>query len=556
MGHRRWRELVPGSLPPAAFAAVALLVVPLMLTSCSSTPAEQVAYEVDGALTTYNPNTVVGAASAAPQAFARVLTGFGYHGPDGQIVADHDFGTVSLVGREPLLLDYTVADNAVYSDGKPVTCDDMVLAWAAQSGRLPGFYAASHAGYADITSIDCTPGQKKAHVTFAADRSFTDYSQLFTATSMMPSHVLADLLGIDVTTALQNNDVVAVGRIADAWNTIWDLKPGINPRWFPSSGPYKIDSVRPDGAVVLVANDRWWANKPVTKQITVLPRGAEVEQHLKSGSVDVVDVATGLVGGLAVPDGYQRTDGPSAGIQQLIFSGQGALAAPAARRAVALCAPRDAIAAQASVPIANARLNPAADDVFGAAEGAAANNQFGAANAVAARAALNNTPLTVRIGYQTPNARLNAVVGAITKACAPAGITVQDVSSDGTGPRTLAGNQVDALLASTGGATGSGSSGSSAIDAYDLHTGDGNNLSGYSNPKVDVVIDKLAVTTDPKTVAQLLSDGAAVLWNDMPTLPLYRQQRTLIASKKMYGVSSNPTRWGAGWNMDRWVLRQ
>ena len=34
------------------------------------------------------------------------------------------------------------------------------------------------------------------------------------------------------------------------------------------------------------------------------------------------------------------------------------------------------------------------------------------------------------------------------------------------------------LLASTGGATGSGSTGSSAMDAYDLHTGNGNNLSG------------------------------------------------------------------------------
>jgi peptide/nickel transport system substrate-binding protein len=556
MAHRRWRELTPRSLPPAVLAAVALLVMPLTLTSCVATPAQQVDYEVDGALTTYNPNTVEGAASAAPQAFARVLTGFGYHGPDGQIVADHDFGTVSVVGREPLLVDYTIADNAVYSDGKPITCDDMVLAWAAQSGRLPGFFAASHAGYADITAIDCTPGQKKAHVTFSAERPFTDYLQLFTATSMMPSHVVADLLGIDVTTALQNNDAPAVGRIADAWNTMWDLKPGINPRWFPSSGPYKIDSVRSDGSVVLVANDRWWATKPVTKQITVWPRGTDVAQRLKSGSVDVVDVATGLVGGLTVPDGYQRGDSPSAGIQQLIFSGQGALAAPAARRAVALCTPRDTIAAQAGVPIADARLYPATDDTYGAAESTAANNQFVAANADAARAALNNTPLTVRIGYQTPNARLNAVVGAITKACAAAGITVQDVSSDGTGPRTLTANQVDVLLASSGGATGSGSSGSSAVDAYDLHTGNGNNLSGYSNPKVDGVIDKLAVTTDPKDVARLLSDGAAVLWNDIPTLPLYRQQRTLITSKKMYAVNSNPTRWGAGWNMDRWMLRQ
>ena len=262
--------------------------------------------------------------------------------------------------------------------------------------------------------------------------------------------------------------------------------------------------------------------------------------------MDVVDVATGSVGGLSVPDGYQRTDTSSAGIQQLVFSGQGPLAVPAARRAVASCTPRDTIAGDVGVPVSNARLNPANDDAFGAAEDAAANNLYVAANADAARAALNNTPLTVRIGYQAPNARLNAVVSAIAKACAPAGITVQDVSSEPTGPQTLQANEIDALLASTGGATGSGSSGSSAIDAFDLHTGNGNNLSGYSNPQVDGIIDKLAATSDPKEVARLLGDGASVLWNDMPTLPLYRQQRMLVSSKKMSAVSRQPDPLGRG----------
>ena len=101
--------------------------------SAESAAAEQINYAVDGTLSTYNTNTVTGAASAGPQAFARVLTGFTFHGPDGQALADHDFGSVAVVGREPLVLDYQIADNAVYSDGKPVTCDDMVLAWAAQS---------------------------------------------------------------------------------------------------------------------------------------------------------------------------------------------------------------------------------------------------------------------------------------------------------------------------------------------------------------------------------------------------------------------------------------
>jgi len=121
-------------------------------------------------------------------------------------------------------------------------------------------------------------------------------------------------------------------------------------------------------------------------------------------------------------------------------------------------------------------------------------------------------------------------------------------------PQPLSETEIDALIASTGGAAGSGSTGSSAMDAYDLHTGNGNNLSGYSNGRIDGIIAAMAVTSDPKELARLLGEGGTILWGDMPTLPLYRQQRTLLTSKKTYAVSSNPTRWGAGWNMDRWVL--
>jgi len=110
------------------------------------------------------------------------------------------------------------------------------------------------------------------------------------------------------------------------------------------------------------------------------------------------------------------------------------------------------------------------------------------------------------------------------------------------------------LLASTGGATGSGSTGSSAMDAYALHTGNGNNVSGYTNGQIDGIIASLAVSADPADLVRLLAESAPVLWAGMPTLPLYRQQRTLLASKKMYAVGTNPSRWGAGWNMDRWVL--
>lgn len=554
MAASRHRRLAAG-----AVATVCSVLASTALAACAGGAAEQINYAVDGTLNTYNTNTVAGAASGGPQAFARVLTGFTFHGPDGQVVADHDFGTVSVVGREPLVLDYQIADNAVYSDGKPITCDDMVLAWAAQSGRFPGFNAASQAGYLDIAGIDCQPGQKKARVTYFPDRAIVDYLQLFTATSMMPSHVIADALGIDVTQALQSGDPAAVQRIADAWNTTWDLKPGMKGdalKRFPSAGPYKIDSVLPQGAVVLVANNRWWGPKPITKRVTVWPRGVDVQDRINSGTFHVIDVATGSSGTLTTPDTYQTVELPSGGIEQLIFAPQGPLSTPPARRAFAQCTPRDQIAANAGLPIANARLNPVSDDAFSQTEGVAEAGQFSAANPDAARAALGGAPLTVRIGYQSPNPRLAATVGAIARSCAAAGITVQDATSDSTGPQTLRDGQIDVLLASTGGATGSGSTGSSAMDDYALRTGNGNNLSGYANPQIDGIIAALAVTVDPKEQARLLGDASPILWGDMPTLPLYRQQRTVMSAKKMFAVEGNPTKWGAGWNMDRWKLEQ
>ena len=105
-----------------------------------------------------------------------------------------------------------------------------------------------------------------------------------------------------------SNNWPAIGRIAQLWNTTWDLKPGIEPgtiaKHFPSSGPYKIESVLDGGAVVLVANDRWWGAKPMTKRITVWPQKADIQDRVNDKSADVVDVAAGSSGALATPDNY------------------------------------------------------------------------------------------------------------------------------------------------------------------------------------------------------------------------------------------------------------
>ena len=255
-------------------------------------------YAVDGTLTTYNTNTVAGAASGGPQAFARVLTGFNYHGPDGQIVGDHDFGTISVVGRAPLVLDYEISDKAVYSDGKPVTCDDMVLAWASQSGRFPGFDAANRAGYSDIAICRLRagaeegagvlrPGPRVRRLRPAVRRDVDDAVARHRRRTRHRRHDRASL----------NNDGPTVERIAQVWNTTWNLTPAdLDMKRFPSSGPYKLESVTEDGAVVLVANDKWWGAKPVTDKIDRVAAGRRRPGPPQQGAYDVVDVADWVVG--------------------------------------------------------------------------------------------------------------------------------------------------------------------------------------------------------------------------------------------------------------------
>ncbi|EUA34736.1 bacterial extracellular solute-binding s, 5 Middle family protein [Mycobacterium xenopi 3993] len=370
----------------------------------------------------------------------------------------------------------------------------------------------------------------------------------------MPSHVIGDELGVDVTTALQTNNMPVVDRIAQVWNTTWDLKPGVDLKHFPSSGPYKIEKLLDGGAVVLVANDRWWGTKPVTKRITVWPQEADIQDRVNNKSVDVVDVAAGSSGSLITPDDYQRTDSASAGIEQLIFAPVGPLSQTRAA-ARSRCARR-------------AISSPATPACRSPTRGCTPPPTTPSARPRAPPRRPRRSPAPIRrppaASWAVRRCRCGSATGRPTRGWRPSSGHRQGLRTGGRRgvgrdlalrwPQTLKAGQIDALLAGTGGATGGGSTGSSAMDAYALHSGNGNNLSGYRNGQIDGIIGAQAVSADPVELARLLGDGAAVLWADMPTLPLYRQQRTLVTKKKMYAVNSNPTRWGAGWNMDRWVL--
>ena len=565
-------RVVAATVAAGSFAAA-------LLSSCSSeSQVPSVGYAMDGLLNTYNANTTQGAVSAAPAAFPRVLTGMSYVGPEGKTIADTDYGSATVVPGDVLTVQYRLNPAGVYSDGAPTTCEDLVLAWAARSGRFTKtdggrtesvFDSADNAGYSDIERVQCQPGSKDATVVFRAGRGFTEWKSLFGATDLMPAHVLAKAANVsDIVSVLQSSDQDAIGRIADFWNNGWKLTPGdIDPARFPSSGPYRIESYSEKDGLILVANDRWWGNKPATPRVVLLPKNADIKDKVGSGAVEVVDVGADSIGGLDL-NGFTAANAPSRNAEQLTLATSGVFQSPDARKALALCTPRqelfdklghpdyDKTSGLGSGPL-NSRMVAPDTLVYPAVSGDGAKYPGGdVPGAVAALGAANVQNPTVRIGYLGPDERRAQTVKAIADACKPAGITVEDAAAPDFDPAALRDGKVDAVLGGTAAVSGPGGA-SNNIDARSaLHSGSRDNFGGYANPRLDSIIDQLAVDGSPATQLNLSGEAESLLWSEMPTIPLFDQPRTTAFADGMEAGVPSDSKSGAGWNMDRWVLKR
>lgn len=532
-------------------AGVVGLALGALLSACGSgeDATESIGYVVDGAVPSYNANTIAGASSAGRQAFARTLGGFTLAGPDGNPVTDFDFGEAIVVPGDRLTVDYRINPAAKYSDGQPVVCDDLVLAWAAGNGTFtqdgrPLFDAATVPGMADIESIDCAPGTSSALVNFRPGRAVTDWRSLFSATTLMPAHVVsAGSGGAAVVAAVQDRDPEAMAAISQFWNNGFTLTPGrVDSAVFVSSGPYRLDSVGADGSVTLLANDNWWGDAPRTARIVVMPRSAEFGQQVADGKVQVVDVRAGSVEGLELGNGFEMSSIPANGVEQLTLSTGGVFESAAARRAFASCVPRDlwGLVSDSRLALAGTLGYPyVAETVEG---------RYPQPDAAA------SSGLIVRVGYAAPDNQRAQAVSEIAAACDTVGITVEDSSSPDFVPTQLRDGSVDAVLGGPGGAALTGGSLSDGMRLAALRGGAASNVGDFANSRFDEIVDQLAVTTSVKDSLNLTREAEAILWDELPSLPLQTQTRTVGFAQGLHAGMPNASRSGAGWNMDRWLL--
>ena len=565
LGTTRWW----GSRPKITAIAAGLSALALVAASCSSEKSdsgEQAApsdpesynypgYMVNSQLATTNAGTAFGSTTSAAQLSTRLYPGLFVPGPSGQLIPNADLVETEKLppaadsDQESVRL--TLADDATFSDGAPVTCDDYLLAYTA--GTHPVEFASHMPLMNDIADIECAPHSKAFTLTFYKDQGHR-WRQMFGPGTVMPAHALAqktDMSMEDLNAALHAEDMAALQPVAELWRYGFSTaKDDFDPELQVSYGHFTAEKVGDSGEVFLKANEQYRGDKPALDRLVVWPSSADAQELADKGVLKVADSATAAPGWLSGNAGEdaesaegKEPDHDSAGedsagagndefetttkvglqTDTLTLSQAGIFAEPSARKAFAACVDQAAMAHKSSeisgvdVPPAYVRTVSVQDPVAQTL-GSVAKDHEGTDMAAAGQ--LNGT--TIKVGYVGPDKRYQAMVEALRASCEPAGITIEDAADEQLSQFYLNPNP---------------ETGEPTIDAF-------------LGP-VDPLTEYSAADSSIKNSVQL-KEQEEQLWDSVPSIPVAAQPRVFIVHRDVEGVLPYTGISGIGWNMDRW----
>jgi glutathione transport system substrate-binding protein len=273
-------------------AVLATVVVCLIITGCSDGYQDVVARRAvrvgttsdinakdpatlrDGgnlrlAITSFPPNfnvmNIDGNTSDVASVVNPTLPGAFLTQADGSLKLNTDYFTaVELTKASPQVVKFTINPKAVWSDGSPLTWEDLKSEVNACSGRDKRFLTASRAGFERVKSVTRGEDDRQAVITFA--QPYAEWRGMF-AGGMQPRSMTAN---------------------PDAFNTGQLNAPG------PSAGPFIVSRIDHSAQrIVLTRNPRWWGAKPRLNSITFLVLDATaVIPALQNNAIDAAGVGT------------------------------------------------------------------------------------------------------------------------------------------------------------------------------------------------------------------------------------------------------------------------
>ncbi|WP_369797970.1 ABC transporter family substrate-binding protein [Cryobacterium sp. MLB-32] len=512
-------------------------------------------------------------------------SGFSYIDNEFKIVHDEKFGTFEKTSDDPLTVKYTLNKDDKWSDGEPVTADDMVLAWAIGSGHYDSAtfdetsgevsggtqyftIAASTAGL-DATAYP-TVSDDNTSITLVYSTPYVDWELVNPIAQ--PAHIVAKKAGLasaaDLTTLLKSlpkGDPAAPAapdatlQAAASWvNTGYDATAfPTDPDILVSSGAFVVSGWTPGQSLTMERNTFYVGGMTpkVDKVIfRIIPDANAQVTALQNGEVDIINPQASADTLTALKNsGADVLTGDQLSYDHLDLNfGSAVFADLSVRQAFLKTIPRQQILDSIVTPVnpdgevLNSQLwvpanAPYADSVKNNGSSAYADVDIEGAKTLLAGA----TP-TIRILYNTNNPNRVDEFQAIQESAAKAGFKIADAGSPDWS-KLLPGGDYDASLFGWI-SPGAGTSGLPQI----FSSQGGGNYNNYTGTNADAL--KTQTTLDPDELVSLMMNIDKQTFTDGYGLPLFQLPGVFGVSKRVDGVQYMGNQTGPFWNFWEWSV--
>ncbi|WP_176084732.1 ABC transporter family substrate-binding protein [Martelella sp. HB161492] len=539
-------------------SSVLALSLALALSAAAVRAADVVAVKEGGELTiastnsppNWNPVSAIGDITTNRQQQWPLYPHPFVTGTDASVSVNADFLTsAKVVSQDPMVVEYVIRDDAVWSDGTPITVKDFEYTQKVQDPRAcPDCKAAFTQGYDLVSSIETNDTGKLVRITFA--KPFAPWKTLFPF--ILPAHV-AESYG-DLATSFNVGLSENVPKVSGGPYMVSDYQDGVamtmvkNPKWYGS--PAHLDTIR----------TRYITS--VSEQLTALENG-EINAVYGGTTLDTVEQANQMFG-------VNVEIGPTLTYYHFSLKANGDVMGDLALRKAITKVLDIADMTRRTVGQYVDDAEPMTSTAYIPGQKELQDNTgatgVGTGDVEGAKALLTDAGYTFVDGkLHTPDGNLLRDIDILTYSADPIrvqlaelaqselaqiGITATIDAADRSRytPEAKAGN-FDIYATAT------------ALDLGALslaqwyQTGAARNYFGYSSPTVDKLVDEISVTLDDAKTAELTNELDRALLSDAIVVPLFPITNMAVYSDSYANIFVNPSKYGTTMNIADWGLK-
>lgn len=515
------------------------------------------------------------------------LGGFQRLAADYSVLPNEDFGTFTKISDDPLSVEYTINEGLTWSDGEPITADDMLVNWVISSGWFddgiidPETGESTNGGTQYFTLAGSTAGldttafpeisEDNMSLTITYDTPYVDYELVNLIGK--PAHVLAEKAGVSLEEFIQlikdtpEGDVDAPAPVnetlkaaAEFWNTGYDVTAmPTDESLLVGSGPFIVTDFVPESSITLGKNPEYKGEmSPAYDELIIRFIGDANAQvtALQNGEVNAIQPQPSADTLTALESANLNVEaGDQLAYDHLDLSFAGVFADANVREAFLKTIPRQQILESIVTPVnpdaevLNSQIFlPTDGDAYTAAVAASGYDAFAEPDIEGAKALLAGATPEVKLLYNTNNPNRVDSFRAIQQSAQEAGFVITDAGSPDWSSLLGSGGYDASIFGWV-----SPGAGNAALPQI-FKTQGGGNYNFYSNADVDTLVDESQVTLEPERLTEIKTEIDAATAADFYGLPLFQSPGLFADNGTVSGIEYFGGQTGLVWNAQEWTL--